>query len=222
MTDKKIKAVLFDLDGTALDTLGDLCDSLNHALVLNNYPPRSLDETRRFVGNGVAKLIARAIPDGERNPLFSKCHDDFRAYYPGHMEIKTAPYPGVITLFETLKKDGFMLAVVSNKFDGAVKVLCNQYFGDLLGAAVGEGGDIRRKPAPDAAFEALRLLGCFPTEAVYVGDSEVDIQTAANAGLLCISVTWGFRPREYLVENGAKILADTPEELLEIIKQMSE
>ena len=221
MTDgKKIKAVLFDLDGTVLDTLGDLCDSLNYALISNGFPPRTLDETRRFLGSGVAKLIARAIPDGEENPLFSKCHDDFRAYYPEHMELKTAPYQGVTELLEALIKDGYRLAVVSNKFDGAVKVLCRRFFSDLLEAAVGEGGGIRRKPAPDAAFEALRLLGCSPAEAVYVGDSEVDIQTAANAGIPCISVTWGFRSREYLVENGTKVLADTPEELLAIIRDL--
>ncbi len=217
---KKIKAVLFDLDGTVLDTLCDLCDSLNHVLVSNGFKPRTLDETRSFVGNGVERLVMRAVPDGTDNKSLEKCLSEFVSYYPGHMDIKTAPYGGITELLSRLSADGYLLAVVSNKFDGAVKALCRRYFGELFGAAVGEGGKIRKKPAPDAVFEALSLLGCSADEAVYVGDSEVDIQTAANAKLPCISVTWGFRDRKYLVQKGAKVFADTPDELLSTIRNM--
>ena len=204
---------IFDLDGTLLDTLQDLADSTNYALSLHHLPPRTVEEVRQFVGNGVGLLIHRAVPEGTAEELEGQVLRDFRAHYLLNMENRTAPYPGVLDLLDALRAAGVRTAVVSNKFDGAVKGLCQNYFGQRVEAAIGESQGVARKPAPDTVFRALAELGQAPEGAVYVGDSDVDILTAKNAGLPCIAVSWGFRSRAFLEANGARIIADTMQEL---------
>ena len=203
------QTVIFDLDGTLLDTLQDLADSTNYALSVHRMPARTLEEVRTFVGNGVGRLIHLAVPEGTPAEEEAACLADFRAHYLLNMENKTAPYPGVPALLEHLQAAGIRTAVVSNKFDGAVKGLCQNYFGDRLPVAIGESQGVARKPAPDTVFRALAELGAEPAGAVYVGDSDVDIATAQNAGLPCISVSWGFRDEDFLLAHGAtEIVAD--------------
>lgn len=209
--------VIFDLDGTLLDTLQDLADSTNYALTLHKLPARSLEEIRRFVGNGVGLLIHRAVPEGTPEELEAQCLADFRAHYLLNMEHRTAPYAGVLDLLDGLRLAGVKLAVVSNKFDGAVKGLCQTYFGDRVKVAIGESQGIARKPAPDTVFRALKELQSDVGEAVYVGDSEVDIQTAHNAGLPCLSVSWGFRDPAFLTEHGAQQIISAPADLLKLL-----
>ena len=206
---------IFDLDGTLLDTLGDLAASANYALRTNHLPEHSIDDIRRFVGNGVRKLMERAVPQGEENPRFQQTLDAFRGHYTAHGTDTTKPYPGIIQLLATLKEEGKMVAVVSNKFDAATKALCSHFFHSLIDVAIGESERVRKKPAPDTVEEALRVLGATKEKAVYVGDSDVDIQTAQNSGMPCISVTWGFRDRDFLVSHGALNLVDSPEEILD-------
>ena len=201
---------IFDLDGTLLDTLCDLAASCNHAMRAMGFPEHSIDDVRRFVGNGVRKLIERAVPDGERNPLFEQTLAIFRQHYMVHSLDTTRPYPGIIELLQELKSRGKAVAVVSNKFDAATKSLCRHFFGGLVDVAIGESEQIRKKPAPDTVIEALRQLGAEKHGAVYVGDSDVDIATAANSGIPCISVLWGFRDRRFLIDHGATELVETP------------
>lgn len=212
--EKDIKAVVFDLDGTLLDTLTDLTNAVNVALRKNGMPERTIEEVRCFVGNGVRNLMKRAIPQGEENPAFEKTFADFRAYYGEHCKDFTKPYEGILPLLEALKKKGIQMAIVSNKLDSAVKVLAKEYFGGYITSAIGEMEGVAPKPAPDTARKALAELGISKDEAVYVGDSDVDIMTAANAEMFCISVTWGFRDREFLMLHGASHLIDKPEEVL--------
>ncbi len=225
LVDGDIKAVVFDLDGTLLDTLDDLADATNAALRMNGMHERSVDEVRRFVGNGVANLILRAMPGGKVTDatdtvpvpdMHAKVLSDFSVYYQAHCEDKTRPYEGIMPLLRELKEKGIGIAVVSNKSDAAVKKLMPAYFGDLIDIASGENEahGIGKKPAPEMVFAALDHLGVSPSEAIYVGDSDVDIATATNAGMPCISVTWGFRSREFLLEHGAKVMIDRPEELI--------
>ena len=209
--------VIFDLDGTLLNTLEDLADSTNYALSINGFPTRTLEEVRTFVGNGVGRLIHLALPDGTSEQTEAKCLADFRAHYLLNMEHKTAPYPGILTLLDHLRDAGLGLAVVSNKFDGAVKGLCAAYFGARIPVAIGESPAVARKPAPDAVLRALEELEADPQGAVYVGDSDVDLLTAQNAGLPCISVAWGFRSREFLLAHGAKHIADSPADLEKLL-----
>lgn len=209
--------VIFDLDGTLLNTLEDLMDAVNYGLAKYGYPVRSLEEIRRFLGNGARRLIEQALPDGVENLCADKVLEAFREYYSVHCEDKTCAYEGVADLLKQLKEAGCALAIVSNKLDSAVKKLHEAYFDGYVQAAVGEKEGIRRKPAPDMVENALAMLGSSKSEAVYVGDSDVDIQTAANAGLACISVTWGFRDVDFLKEHGAATTADTPQQVYEII-----
>ena len=211
------RTAIFDLDGTLLDTLQDLADSANYALALHGLPARTVEEVRQFVGNGVGLLIRRAVPEGTPEELERQVLRDFRAHYLVNMENKTAPYPGIPELLDALGAAGVPTAVVSNKFDGAVKGLCQNYFGDRIRAAIGESQGVARKPAPDTVFRALAELGMPREGAVYVGDSDVDVATAKNAGLPCISVSWGFRSRSFLTEHGARTIADTVEELKELL-----
>ena len=208
---------IVDLDGTLLDTLQDLADSTNYALCLHHLPPRTVEEVRQFVGNGVGLLIHRAVPEGTAEELEGQVLRDFRAHYLLNMENRTAPYPGVPDLLDALRAAGVHTAVVSNKFDGAVKGLCQNYFGQRVEAAIGESQGVARKPAPDTVFRALTELGQAPEGAVYVGDSDVDILTAKNAGLPCIAVSWGFRSRAFLEANGARVIADTMQELEQLL-----
>ena len=209
------KAVIFDLDGTLLNTLDDLADSTNYALSRFGYPTRTIEEVRQFVGNGVAKLIERAIPEGKNNPNFEKCLAIFKENYAQNMYNKTAPYNGIIEMLSNLKSKGIKIAVVSNKFDFAVKEFCKKYFEGFIDFAAGENEaqGIKKKPAPDTVISVLNEFNFASEDAVYVGDSDVDIMTAKNSKMPCISVTWGFRDEKFLLENGATILINAPSEI---------
>jgi phosphoglycolate phosphatase len=207
---------IFDLDGTLLDTLKDLAASVNYALRTTGMPERTLEEVRWFVGNGVKKLMERAVPDGVGNPRFEETYQVFRDHYLQHGLDTTVPYPGIMALLTTLKENNRKIAVVSNKFYKATEELCQHFFGRLVDVAIGEREGIRKKPAPDTVEEALRQLGADRNEAVYVGDSDVDIQTATNSHLPCISVLWGFRDKDFLLAHGATTLVDTPHAILDL------
>ncbi len=208
------KAVVFDLDGTLLDTIGDLAAALNHALQGHGLATHTEKAVLGFVGNGVANLVARGIGDpGEAHPLFPSVFAEFRAYYGKHSADLTHPYEGIGALLTALTEKGIKTAVVSNKYDAAVKALSGRFFGALIPLAIGESPAIKRKPAPDSLLLALKELGVSPKEAYYVGDSEVDIETARAAGVECLSVLWGFRSREALLSAGATRLFDTPRAL---------
>ena len=207
---------IFDLDGTLLDTLTDLAASTNYALRTHGMPEHTIDEVRRFVGNGVRKLMERAVPDGTDNPLFDEAFATFRQYYMEHSLDTTRPYEGIPEMLAALKAKGCHLAVVSNKMMAATQELCRHFFPDTIEVAIGENEaeGIRKKPAPDTVIAALRQLGVGQEGAVYVGDSDVDIETARNSGLPCISVLWGFRDRDFLLQHGAKTFISAPSELL--------
>ena len=209
------KAVIFDLDGTLLNTLEDLKNSVNYALKKNNMPERSIDEVRAFVGNGVAKLIERAVPGGTTDAARETVFADFKAHYGVHCEDSTKPYPGITALLDELNEAGIKTAVVSNKLDSAVKKLCKKYFGDRLAAAIGDIEGRRRKPYPDAIFAAIEEIGVPAEKSVYIGDSDVDVMTAKNSGMDCIAVSWGFRSKEVLKAAGASVIAENTDELRE-------
>ena len=215
-----IRTVLFDMDGTLLNTLDDLRDSVNYALAQYGFPPRSLEEIRCFVGNGVRKLVERAVPDGTDAAQLDACFAAFLAYYETHNAIKTAPYEGVIPVLEALRRRGVRVGVVSNKIDGALQDLTRLYFGDLVEVAVGNREGLACKPAPDTVYVALGELSETAETAVYVGDSDVDVKTAHGAGLPCVSVLWGFRTREDLLAVGADTFVETPEELLAYLETL--
>lgn len=214
---KKYDTVIFDLDGTLLNTVEDLADSVNFALTLHGFPCRKLAEVRSFVGNGIARLMELSIPDGINNSQYEKCLADFRHHYSMNMQNKTEAYRGIMELLGQLSKENYKIAIVSNKFDKAVKELSQVYFGEFIKVAIGESENVAKKPAPDTVFKALEELDATANKAVYVGDSEVDVKTAKNSGVICIGVTWGFRDREVLEEKGADYIIDNPLELLEII-----
>ncbi len=209
----RFDTVLFDLDGTLLDTLEDILDAANHTLRALGYPERTLAEMRRFVGNGAEMQMRRALGADADETAVAKALALYKPYYAAHSQIRTKPYAGVTELMASLKAEGFRLAVVSNKPDEAARPLVAMYFGTLADVVMGESAQRRRKPAPDMVNDALAALGADRSRAVYVGDSEVDIETAKNAGIPCISVTWGFRDREQLTEAGASELADTAQAL---------
>ncbi len=205
------------MDGTILDTLEDLTDSVNYVLAQHGYPLHSPEAVRGFVGNGIRLLIERAVPRGLDNGQVDRIHQEFMKYYKIHCADKTKPYVGIVELIEALRNAGCRTAVVSNKADAAVQELCEQYFSGLFDFAVGERPGMARKPAPDSVYEVLKQLGTEKKDAVYIGDSDVDFDTAKNSGLDCISVTWGFRSEAFLREYGATVFADTPEEVAQII-----
>ena len=211
------KAVIFDLDGTLLDTLGDLHAAVNHALRAFGFPERSLDEVRRFIGNGVVKLMQRATPEGTDKETDEKCLEAFREYYLIHMRDMTAPYEGVIPLIESLRSKGIKTAVVSNKLHQAVYELCLDYFPGLIDEAIGVSVEKERKPSPVNVYKAMEKLGVTADECIYIGDSEVDVQTSHNAGVKCIGVTWGYRDSEELNKAGAEIICDSCSEIMDII-----
>ena len=210
------KTYIFDLDGTLLDTLGDLAASVNYALRTHGMPEHSVDDVRRFVGNGVRLLMERAVPDGAQNPRFDEAFATFRDYYMQHSLDTTQPYAGIPETLAALRTQGCRIAVVSNKMMAATQELCRLFFPDTVEVAIGEheAEGICKKPAPDTVYAALRELGVGQEGAVYVGDSDVDIQTAHNAGLPCISVLWGFRDRDFLMQHGAETFVSAPRELL--------
>ena len=215
----KYRLAVFDLDGTILDTLEDLAASTHYALAVKGLPERSIDEGRRFVGNGIRSLIERAVPEGTDSELTDRVFGEFREYYGVHCFDKTRPYEGMIECMENIRRDGMQVAVVSNKADFAVQELCERFFPGLSDISVGEREGVRRKPWPDSVMYVLDSLEVKKEDAVYIGDSEVDIKTAENAGLDEIAVEWGFRDSGYLIAQGAKALAKTPAELYTMLKQ---
>lgn len=215
-----IKAVIWDLDGTLLNTLDDLAASVNAALAMNGMPLRSTEEVRAFVGNGIRNLMMRAVPDGEANPAFDKALEDFTRHYGAHSRDRTRPYDGILEMLDRLSAAGVKHAIVSNKIDFAVKALSRAYFGERMCAAIGDDPSRARKPAPDSVLAAMREMGVTAQETVYVGDSDVDVLTARNAGVPCVAVLWGFRDEACLRAAGAGRLAHTPDELREIIGRL--
>lgn len=211
------RAVIFDMDGTLLNTLEDLRDGVNYVLALRGYPERSLEEIREFLGNGIGKLIEQAVPKGVTEEEREEIVKDFRPYYTEHCRIKTGPYPGIMELLKRLKEHNIPMAIVSNKNDAAVRDLAKYYFSEYITVAIGECEGVQKKPSPDSVLKAIRLLGVEKERAVYVGDSEVDRATAANAGMDCVSVTWGFRDEELLKSLEPEYLIHKPEELIGIV-----
>ena len=206
--------ILFDLDGTLLNTLDDLKDAVNYALTVHGYPTRTLDEVRRFVGNGAARLMALAVPEGED---YEPVLETFRVYYQAHSQVKTAPYPGILEALAQVQEK-YPIANVSNKPDPAVKTLCKDFFGDIY--ALGETPDCPRKPAPDMLYKATKELGV--DRFVYVGDSEVDVITARGAGAKCVSVLWGFRDEEEIRANGGEYFCRDTAELPAMIDRVAQ
>ncbi len=213
----KYNTVIFDLDGTLLNTLDDLRDSLNDILTQKGYEPRSIEDVKRFVGNGVRNLVRLSVPEHCSDDEVTLILEEFKENYKHNMQNKTRPYNGIMELLLDLYRFNYKLAIVSNKYDSAVKELSRTYFGDLIPVAIGETAEIKRKPAPDSIFTAIKELGSDLSSTILVGDSETDVQTAKNAGIPCIGVTWGFRCREVLRSEGADYLIDTPKELLTLI-----
>lgn len=220
MMKRKVSTIVFDLDGTLLNTLEDLADSTNYALRQYGFSERTLEEIRAFVGNGVRKLIERALPEGAENPLFESVFTCFKSHYVEHCMDKTGLYAGIPELLQALKASGYRMAIVSNKLQSGVDELYEHYFSDTVEVAVGERPELNRKPAPDMVFLALERMGVSTGEAVYVGDSDVDVATARNSGLPCISVLWGFRDRDFLEQHGARIFVETPADFWQALKAL--
>ena len=212
----KYNTYIFDLDGTLLSTLEDLKNSCNFALVSFGLPERTLEEVRQFVGNGIELLMKRAVPNNTDNELFTKVFKTFKEHYLIHNLDTTRPYDGVLEMLDELNRSGKNVAVVSNKFYEATVELCHHFFGDRVRVAIGERSDIRKKPAPDTVDEAFKLLGVSRENAVYIGDSDVDLETARNSNLPCISVLWGFRDKDFLIEHGGDTFVTEPSQILDI------
>lgn len=215
---KNKNTVIFDLDGTLLNTLRDLTDATNFALRENGYPEKTEDQVRSYVGNGIRRLIELSLPEGEKDPKFESTLKSFKEYYAVHCNDSTKAYVGIPELLTSLRDEGYKLAIVSNKADFAVQTLRERYFADTVPVAIGESENVRKKPAPDCVLEALKRLDSTPEQAVYVGDSDVDIHTAKNAGMDCISVTWGFRSVGFLVASGASCTVDHPDEIRKLLR----
>ncbi len=213
---KNIKGIIFDLDGTLLDTLEDLTDAVNHVMQAFSLETKSLDQVRSYVGNGVVKLIEQCLPGGETHAQFSEILNAFMYYYEMNCDQKTKPYDGVLALIEKLHSEGRQLGIVSNKFDSAVKELNRQYFHSWIDFALGVSDALHRKPAPDMVYACIEQMHLKPEEVVYIGDSEVDLMTAQNAGIKCISVLWGFRSLDILLEYGATQVVSTVKELEDV------
>ena len=213
------KGVIFDLDGTLLDTLDDLADSLNHVLAEFDQPVKTREQVRMFVGNGLRKLMERALEGGLDHPLYDVIFQRFTDYYKVHCNDKTALYPGIMSLLEDLKQRGIRTAIVSNKGDFAVQELQKIYFNGLIDVAIGEKEGIRKKPAADMVYESVRLLNLRKEDCVYVGDSEVDVETAFNADMDVISVSWGFREIEILKDAGAEIICHDADQLKRLLSE---
>lgn len=212
----KFKAVIFDLDGTLLNTIEDLKNATNYALTAFGYPARTTEEMKHFAGRGVRYMVAQALPGGEANPQFEEVFDCFRPYYEAHCQDLTTPYPGIGELLARLRRAGCKTAVVTNKLQSAADELIHDLFPDIP-LVVGDSPAVRRKPAPDGVWLALEKLGVDRADAAYVGDSNIDYETAKNAALPCLSVLWGFRTREELVACGADTFFETPEELADYL-----
>lgn len=223
----KFKTIIWDLDGTLMDTLPDLMASVNFALTQNGMPPRTYQEIRSYVGNGVKRLVELSVPGGTDNPLFDKAFADFKSHYIVHCQDQTGLYAGIAETLKELKRRGISMAVVSNKLQAGVTELIESSIktvgsedaiclNDYCEVAIGERPDMARKPAADMVNKALEEMGADKQGAVYVGDSEVDLATARNAGIPCISVLWGFRDKDYLLAQGAELFAEHPAQIIEL------
>ena len=207
-------AVVFDLDGTLLDTLEDIRDAVNESLAAFGFAPRTLEEIRSFVGNGAVKLLERALPHPVPDDTFRALYRDYDARYTANAQNKTHPYPGILELLREVRARGYRIAVLSNKQDSAVRLLCAHYFPELVDLAVGPTEGRRTKPAPDGPEYICRTLGVDASDVLYVGDSETDMLTGKNVGMFTLAVTWGFRDRAALVQNGAEYFAEEPKDIL--------
>ena len=215
---KNIQYIVFDMDGTLLNSLTDLQNTLNYCFSEIGFPERTYQEVRSFVGNGLRKLIERAVPKGTSEEKIDEILVMFKAHYMVHCADFTAPYEGILDMLTTLKEKGYKMAIVSNKADEALKVLSGQFFGEYINVAIGERQGMNKKPAPDLVYLAMEKLGADKENTVYVGDSEVDYQTAANSELKCISVLWGFRDRELLESYGADCFASSPQDVVKMLE----
>lgn len=213
----KYDAVIFDLDGTLTDTLGDLKNSVNYAMREFGFPERTQEEVKSFVGNGVRKLISLSVPENTDSETTESCLAVFKEYYKNNSLVETKPYDGIISMLKKLKSNGIKTAVVTNKMHEAAEDIVNIFFGDLIDITLGQVDGIAQKPQPDGIYSVLEKLGVSKEKALYVGDSEVDCITAKNAGIPCIGVAWGFRDKSVLLENGADFIADTTEDIIEFI-----
>lgn len=209
--------LIFDLDGTLLDTLDDLTNSVNYALERLNLPTRSKDEIRSFVGNGVEKLVELSVPEKTSYDQFAKCLLLFKKHYSENMQNQTRPYDGIIELLDYLKKNNYNMAIVSNKFQEGVTDLNNHFFSKYIDVAIGKSPKMRKKPYPDTILSAIDELGVSKENCLYIGDSEVDILTAKNANVKSVSVTWGFRNEDLLRESGANYIINSPQDLISIL-----
>ena len=217
---KKNIAILFDLDGTLLNTLEDLCDSVNVTMQRFSSPERTLAEIRNFVGYGAADLIAKSLWGGKDAPNYGAALEFFKEYYAAHADVKTRPYDNIPSVLARLGEMGYPCAVVTNKPDAASRILCEKHFGALLADSVGDREGLLRKPAPDKVFDMMKRLGC--DKAIFVGDAETDILTARNAGIPCVCVTWGFRDRADMEKAGGEIFVNTAEEMKREILRLAE
>lgn len=217
----KYTTIVFDCDGTLLDTLTDLRNAVNYVLRAHDLPERSIPEVKAALGNGVAHLMRQSLPDSISEAEFSTYLDEFKAYYGEHLQDYTAPYPGMLNILDTLRAKGYKLAIVSNKIQEGITPLNKEYFGDRLPVAIGERPGLQRKPAPDMVLQALKELNSSQDESIYIGDSEVDVATAKNSGLLCIGVTWGFRDEQLHKDLGVEHIARKVEDIVTIIEALN-
>jgi phosphoglycolate phosphatase len=219
----RYNTVIFDMDGTLLNTLDDIADSTNAVLERHGYSTWPIEDIRHFVGNGADVLMDCVLPDGKDDPNFEELLVEYKAYYQEHCNIKTGPYPHMMDMLKELKQRGYKMAIVSNKPMGAVKELTKAYFGDYFDVAIGVTDDLRRKPYPDECIKAMEDLCSTKDESIYVGDSEIDHQTAVNTDLKCISCLWGFRTREELIEAGAgeNIFVEDPLDIVKVLEDLN-
>ena len=212
-----ITTIVWDMDGTVLNTLIDLRDSVNYVLRKYNMPEHTIEEYRRYFGSGIRYALECAVIEGTPSETIDEMLPIFKEHYDIHCLDNTCPYDGILDAMKKLKEKGYKMAIVSNKIDSAVKELNEKFFKEYVDVAIGETPGTKRKPAPDMVEQALKELGSSKEESIYIGDSEVDLQTAKNSNLPCISVLWGFRDRDYLIEQGATTFAETPEELVQLL-----
>lgn len=217
----KYTTIVFDCDGTLLDTLTDLHNAVNYVLRAHDLPERSVSEVKAALGNGVAHLMRQSLPTSISEAQFNTYLDEFKAYYGEHLQDYTAPYPGMLDVLDTLRAKGYKLAIVSNKIQEGITPLNKEYFGDRLPVAIGERPELQRKPAPDMVLQALKELNSSQDESIYIGDSEVDVATAKNSGLLCIGVTWGFRDEQLHKDLGVKYIVRKAEDIVTIIEALN-
>ena len=217
----KYTTIVFDCDGTLLDTATDLANAVNHVLRTHNFPEKSLAEVKAALGNAVTYLMRQCLPSSVADNELEPYIEEFKAYYGEHLKDTTAPYPGILDMLDVLREKGYKLAIVSNKIQEGVTPLNKEYFDDRLPVAIGERPGLQRKPAPDMVLQALKELGSTPEESIYVGDSEVDVATAENSGLLCIGVTWGFREESLHQELGVTHIARKAEDIVSIVENLN-